>query len=115
LCLGHRARGIDMMDCVMPTRNARNGCLFTSEGRVLIKQARYREDPAPLDPACGCYTCRHFTRAYLRHLFLAEEILFSTLATIHNLRHYLDLTRRIRAEILAGEFRGMGRPVAEEA
>jgi queuine tRNA-ribosyltransferase len=80
---------------------------------VLIKQARYREDPGPLDPACGCYTCRHFTRAYLRHLFLAEEILFSTLATIHNLRHYLDLTRRIRAEILAGEFTGMGGPVAE--
>jgi len=98
------ARGIDMMDCVMPTRNARNGCLFTSEGRVIIKQAQYRDDPRPLDPACRCYTCRTFSRAYLRHLFQAGEMLFSTLATIHNLTHYLDIARRMRDAILLGTF-----------
>ncbi len=98
------ARGIDMMDCVMPTRNARNGCLFTSQGRVIIKQAQYREDPRPLDPACSCYTCRTFSRAYLRHLFQAGEILFSTLATLHNLAHYLDIARRMREAIVLGAF-----------
>ena len=98
------ARGIDMMDCVMPTRNARNGCLFTSEGRVIIKQAQYRDDPRPLDPACRCYTCRTFSRAYLRHLFQAGEILFSTLATLHNLTYYLDIARRMREAILLGTF-----------
>ncbi len=98
------ARGIDMMDCVMPTRNARNGTLFTSTGRISIKQSRYHDDPMPLDEACKCYTCQHFTRAYLRHLFLAGEILFSTLATLHNLRHYLDIVRRMRESILFGEF-----------
>ncbi len=96
------ARGVDMMDCVLPSRNARNGCLFTSEGRVIIKQAKYRDDPRPLDPACGCYTCRSFSRAYLRHLFQAGEILFSTLATLHNLRHYLDIIGRIRQSITLG-------------
>src|SRR5438270_399652 len=75
------ARGVDMMDCVLPSRNARNGYLFTSRGRVIIKQARYREDPGPLDPACDCYTCQTYSRAYLRHLFQAGEMLFSTLAT----------------------------------
>jgi queuine tRNA-ribosyltransferase len=98
------ARGVDMMDCVMPTRNARNGCLFTSEGRVIIKQAQYRDDPRPLDPKCSCYTCRTFSRAYLRHLFQAGEILFSTLATLHNLTHYLDIARRMREAILLGTF-----------
>jgi len=98
------ARGIDMMDCVMPSRNARNGCLFTSLGKVLIKQARFRDDPSPLDPNCGCYTCRTFSRAYLRHLFISGEILFATLATIHNLRHYLDIMRRMRQAILLGTF-----------
>ncbi len=98
------ARGVDMMDCVLPSRNARNGCLFTSQGRVVIKQARYKEDPEPLDAACPCYTCRHFSRAYLRHLFQAGEILFSSLATLHNLRHYLDILRRIRQAILLGTF-----------
>lgn len=98
------ARGVDMMDCVLPSRNARNGCLFTSEGRVLIKQARYREDARPVDPECACYTCRTFTRAYLRHLFQAGEMLFSTLATIHNLKHYLDTMRRIRHAIMSGTF-----------
>jgi queuine tRNA-ribosyltransferase len=98
------ARGIDMMDCVMPTRNARNGNLFTSEGRVVIKHARYREDPRPVDAACGCYTCRNFSRAYLRHLFQAGEILFATLASLHNLHHYLDIMRRMRNAILSGKF-----------
>ena len=98
------ARGVDMMDCVLPSRNARNGCLFTSEGRVIIKQARYRDDAGPLDPACDCYTCRTYSRAYLRHLFQAGEMLFSTLATLHNLKHYLDTMRRIRQAILLGKF-----------
>lgn len=98
------ARGIDMMDCVLPSRNARNGCLFTSEGRVVIKQAQYREDAGPADPSCGCYTCRTFSRAYLRHLFMAGEMLFSTLATIHNVARYLTIMREIRASILEGRF-----------
>jgi len=101
---GYVARGVDMMDCVMPSRNARNGCLFTSGGRVVIKQARYKDDPAPLDENCGCYTCRHFSRAYLRHLFLAGEILFASLATLHNLRHYLDIMRELRQSIRFGTF-----------
>jgi queuine tRNA-ribosyltransferase len=99
------ARGVDMMDCVLPSRNARNGCLFTSEGRVIIKQARYRDDPAPLDPNCACVTCRTYSRAYLRHLFQAGEMLFSTLATIHNLKYYLDRMRQMRQSILLGSFR----------
>jgi queuine tRNA-ribosyltransferase len=98
------ALGVDMMDCVLPSRNARNGCLFTSEGRVIIKQARYRDDPAPVDPNCDCYTCRTHSRAYLRHLFQAGEILFATLATLHNLEHYLDRMRQIRHAILLGTF-----------
>jgi queuine tRNA-ribosyltransferase len=98
------ARGVDMMDCVMPSRVARHGALFTSEGRLQIKQKRFREDGGALDPACGCYTCRNFSRAYLRHLFLAEELLFATLATIHNLVHYLDIMRGMRQAILLGEF-----------
>jgi queuine tRNA-ribosyltransferase len=101
------ARGVDMMDCVLPSRNARNGYLFTSEGRVIIKQARYRDDPGPLDPACECYTCRTYSRAYLRHLFQAGEMVFSTLATLHNLKHYLDTMRRIRQSILLGTFPAM--------
>jgi queuine tRNA-ribosyltransferase len=98
------ARGIDMMDCVLPSRNARNGCLFTSEGRVSIKQAQYKEDARPLDPACGCYTCRTFSRAYLRHLFQSGEILFAALATLHNLRRYLDIMKEIRHSIRVGTF-----------
>ncbi len=98
------ARGIDMMDCVLPSRNARNGCLFTSEGRVIIKQTRYKEDHGPLDPACGCYTCSSFSRAYLRHLFQAGEILFAVLATLHNVRRYLDIMFRIRQSIVIGTF-----------
>ncbi len=98
------ARGVDMMDCVMPTRNARNGCLFTGAGKLIIKQAQYREDGRPVDEGCGCYTCRTFTRAYLRHLFQAGEMLFSTLATLHNLTHYLDIMRGMREAILLGTF-----------
>jgi queuine tRNA-ribosyltransferase len=98
------ARGVDMMDCVMPSRNARNGCLFTSEGKVIIKNARYRDDRGPLDAACPCYTCRNFSKSYLRHLFLAGEILYSVLGTLHNMRHYLDIMRQIRQSILLGEF-----------
>jgi queuine tRNA-ribosyltransferase len=98
------SHGIDMMDCVLPSRNARNGYLFTSEGRVIIKHSEYKEDSRPIDPACGCYTCSNFSRAYLRHLFLAGEILYSTLSTIHNLRRYLDIMRRMREAILSGTF-----------
>jgi queuine tRNA-ribosyltransferase len=98
------ARGVDMMDCVLPSRNARNGWLFTSEGRVVIKHARYRDDALPLDPACGCYTCRTYSRAYLRHLFQAGEILFASLATRHNLQRYLDIMGEIRQSILMGNF-----------
>ncbi|MSO84115.1 MAG: tRNA guanosine(34) transglycosylase Tgt [Acidobacteria bacterium] len=93
------ARGIDMFDCVLPTRNARNGQLFTSEGRINIKNARYAEDDAPLDPRCGCYTCRHHSRAYLRHLYMAGEMNAGALNTLHNLSFYLDTMRRIRDAI----------------
>jgi len=98
------ARGVDMMDCVMPTRNARNGCLFTRRGKVIIKQAQYREDGSPVDAECGCLTCRTYSRAYLRHLFVAGEMLYSTLATIHNLAYYLDIMRRMRESIVLGTF-----------
>ena len=97
------ARGVDMMDCVLPSRNARNGYLFTSFGRVVIKQAQYKDDPRPVDEACNCYTCRNFSRAYLRHLFLAGEMTFSTLATLHNLQRYLDIMQEIRQAILFGK------------
>ena len=98
------ARGIDMMDCVLPSRNARNGYLFTSEGRVIIKHTRYKDDAGPLDPACPCYTCRTYSRAYLRHLYQAGEILYASLATRHNLQRYLDIMRRMRQAILLGQF-----------
>jgi len=98
------SNGIDMMDCVLPTRNARNGYLFTSKGKIVIKQAQYIEDESALDPACDCYTCRTFSKAYLRHLFQAGEILFSTLATIHNVRYFIDSMRRMRESILKGKF-----------
>ena len=87
------AQGIDMFDCVLPTRNARNGWLFTRQGDVKIKNASHREDTGPLDPHCACYTCRNFTRAYLHHLHRANEILGARLNTIHNLHYYLDLMR----------------------
>jgi len=98
------ARGIDMFDCVMPTRNARNGQLFTSEGPLNIKNAQFAEDDGPVDPACSCYTCRHFSRAYLRHLYRAGEMTGGTLNTLHNLSFYLDSMRRIREAIAFGRF-----------
>jgi queuine tRNA-ribosyltransferase len=98
------ARGIDMFDCVMPTRNARNGQLFTSQGRINIANARYAEDDGPLDPACGCYTCRRHSRAYLRHLYMAREMTAGALNTLHNLSFYLDTMRRIRDAIAFRRF-----------
>jgi queuine tRNA-ribosyltransferase len=98
------ARGIDMFDCVLPTRNARNGQLLTSRGPLVIKNARYADDADPPDPGCGCYTCRTFSRAYLRHLYIAGEMTAATLSTIHNLYFYLDTMRRIREAIVFGSF-----------
>ena len=98
------ACGIDLFDCVMPTRNARNGALFTSTGRINIKREEYRRDARPLDPSCSCETCRGYTRAYLRHLFLAGEILAARLHTIHNLAYYLGLMASARAAIAEGRF-----------
>jgi queuine tRNA-ribosyltransferase len=113
------ARGIDMMDCVLPSRNARNGYLFTSFGRVIIKQTQYKDDPRPVDESCPCYTCQSFSRAYLRHLFMAGEMTFSTLATLHNLRRYLDIMRQIRQAILFGKFpellKAVSQTVSEDA
>ncbi len=94
--------GVDMFDCVMPTRNARNGWLFCRHGDVKIRNARHRNDTAPLDPACGCYTCRNFSRAYLHHLQKANEMLGARLNTIHNLHYYQDLMRELRQAIAAG-------------
>ena len=96
------SRGIDLFDCVMPTRNARNGQLFTSVGRLTIKNAKYAADGGPLDPACSCYTCRTHSRAYLRHLFVSGEIGAAVLNTIHNLRFYLDTMARVRQAIVFG-------------
>jgi queuine tRNA-ribosyltransferase len=93
------ALGIDMMDCVLPTRAARHACIYTSQGRVLIKNARYAQDQRPLDPACSCSVCRRYTRAYLRHLFAAGEITAAILATLHNVHFYLDIMRQIREAI----------------
>jgi len=94
--------GFDMFDCVMPTRNARNGWLFTSRGDVKIKNARHRTDTGPLDPDCACYTCRNFSRAYLHHLHRANEILGARLNTLHNLHYYQDLMRGLRGALEAG-------------
>jgi len=98
------AHGIDMFDCVLPTRIARNGALLTGTGRLNIRNARYERDPRPIEEGCDCAACQGFSRAYLRHLFKAEEILGLQLATIHNVRFLIRLTERIRAAILAGEF-----------
>ena len=98
-------RGIDMFDCVMPTRNARNGTFFTSFGKVVIRNSQYEQDARPIDPECGCYTCRNFTRAYLRHLFNANEVLALRLGTVHNVFFYLELMRKVRASIGQGRFR----------
>ncbi|MEW5948618.1 MAG: tRNA guanosine(34) transglycosylase Tgt [Thermodesulfobacteriota bacterium] len=97
-------RGVDMFDCVLPTRNARNGMLFTSSGPVVIKNSRYKDDEAPLDEDCGCYTCRHYSRAYLRHLYVSRELLSYRLNTIHNLHYFLKLMAGMREAIQKGEF-----------
>ncbi len=96
-------QGIDMFDCVLPTRNARNGMLFTKHGRLIIKNARFADDSLPIELGCACYTCRYYSRAYLRHLYLAEEILAARLLTIHNLFFYTNFMKEIRQAILAGE------------
>jgi len=96
--------GVDMFDCVMPTRNARNGKLFTSAGELNILNARFTEDEAPVDPKCGCYTCERYSRAYLRHLTKSREILASRLATIHNLHFYIDLIRGARLALQNGNY-----------
>jgi len=98
------ANGVDMFDCVMPTRNARNGWIFTRFGDVKIKNARYKDDKEPLDPTCSCYTCRNFSRAYLHHLHRAQEILGARLNTIHNLHYYLDIMQQMRDALDADRF-----------
>ncbi|MFW7347565.1 MAG: tRNA guanosine(34) transglycosylase Tgt [Pigmentiphaga sp.] len=98
------AAGVDMFDCVMPTRNARNGWLFTRYGDVKIRNARYRDDTRPLDETCGCYTCQNFSRSYLHHLFRSNEILGARLNTIHNLHYYLQLMQEMRDAIAGGVF-----------
>jgi queuine tRNA-ribosyltransferase len=103
------AAGVDMFDCVLPTRTARNGLLFTSRGKVVIRNARYADDPAPVDPDCGCYTCRTFTRAYLRHLFKAGEILALRANTLHNLHFYLSLMDAARRAVEEGRFEAFRR------
>jgi queuine tRNA-ribosyltransferase len=107
------ARGIDLFDCVLPTRNARNGQLFTRQGPMNIRNARYAEDPRPVDPACGCPTCRRYSRAYLRHLAVAGEIGSSTLNTVHNLFFYLDTMGSIRKAIEFGTFEDLERTFLE--
>jgi queuine tRNA-ribosyltransferase len=96
--------GVDMMDCVMPTRAARHGLLFTSEGKLNIKGARYARDEGPIDPNCRCKVCTRYSRAYLRHLYTSQEVLAQVLNTVHNLAHYLDIMRRVRETIISGEF-----------
>jgi queuine tRNA-ribosyltransferase len=98
------ARGIDMFDCVMPTRNARNGGVFTSQGKVVIKNAKYAQDDSPLDPACRCPACRRYSRSYIRHLFVAGEMLGAILTTQHNLHFYIDRMRKIRQSLISGAF-----------
>lgn len=96
--------GVDMFDCVLPTRNARNGTLYTSQGKVNIRRAEYREDDSPLDPECACYTCRTFSRAYLRHLYVAQELLSYRLNSLHNITFFLTLARKAREAIEQGRF-----------
>jgi queuine tRNA-ribosyltransferase len=108
------AAGIDMFDCVLPTRNARNGWLFTRFGDVRIRNARYRDDTAPLDESCACYTCRNFTRAYLYHLQKANEILGARLNTLHNLHYYQELMRELRTAIEQGSYSSKSRQIVED-
>jgi queuine tRNA-ribosyltransferase len=97
-------KGIDFFDCVLPTRNARNGTLFTSTGKIVIKNKKYEEDRRPIDEDCSCYTCQNFSRAYLRHLYERQEISSSILNTLHNLHFYLDIFRKIRHSIQSNSF-----------
>ena len=105
--------GVDMFDCVLPTRNARNGTLYTSQGKVNIRRAEYREDDSPLDPDCGCYTCRTFSKAYLRHLYVAQELLSYRLNSLHNVTFFLDLARRARQAIEQGRFAALKQRYAD--
>ena len=104
--------GVDMFDCVLPTRNARNGTLYTSLGKINIKRKEFAEDDGPLDPACGCYTCRTFSRAYLRHLYVSKELLSFRLNSLHNLTYFLDMVRVARAAITEGRFAALYRDMA---
>jgi len=97
-------RGVDMFDCVLPTRNARKGTVFTSRGRLVVKNAAYARDPGPLDPECACYTCRRYSRAYIRHLFQATEVLAQELATLHSVHFYLETMSRMRTALREGRF-----------
>jgi queuine tRNA-ribosyltransferase len=98
------ARGIDLFDCVLPTRNGRNACAFTADGPLRLRNARHRRDPAPLESGCACYACRHFSRAYLHHLFQADEMLGPTLLSLHNVSFYCRLMREVRRAVRAGRF-----------
>ena len=104
--------GVDMFDCVLPTRNARNGTLYTSLGKINIKRREFAEDDGPLDPACSCYACRTFSRAYLRHLYVSKELLSFRLNSLHNLTYYLDLVTRARQSIINGTFAAMYAEIA---
>ncbi|MCX7973117.1 MAG: tRNA guanosine(34) transglycosylase Tgt [Candidatus Aminicenantes bacterium] len=107
------SQGIDFFDCVLPTRNARTGTLFTSHGKIVIKQKKYAEDKRPIDEHCSCYTCRYFSRAYLRHLYERQEITSSILNTIHNLHFYLDIFRKIRQSIASNSFGSLKASLSE--
>jgi queuine tRNA-ribosyltransferase len=109
------AAGIDMFDCVLPTRNARNGWLYTTGGVIKLRNSRYRDDLGPADPACECYTCRNFTRAYLHHLQRANEILGARLNTLHNLHYYQQLMRGARTAIAEGRYRAYAARVSGSA
>jgi queuine tRNA-ribosyltransferase len=107
-------RGIDLFDCVLPTRNARSGTLFSTRGKIVIKNQKYARDQRPIDEECGCYTCRHFSRAYLRHLYEREEISSAVLNTIHNLYFYLDIFRKIRHSIALNSYREFKRQLLNQ-
>ena len=106
-------RGVDMFDCVIPTRNARNGMAFTWAGPVVIKNAKYRRDPRPLDESCSCYSCRTFSRAYIRHLFLSRELLAYRLLTLHNVNFYMEFMEEVRRAVEKGEFQGVKERILE--
>ena len=106
--------GVDMFDCVMPTRNARKGTIFSWNGKMIIKSARYKEDFSPIDENCECYTCRNFSRAYIRHLFNVNELLGMRLASIHSLHFYLDLVTKAREAVLSGNYVAFKNEFAEK-